>query len=419
MGRHGRMRMSRPLIAGLGVTIAVGAGVYIHNVKKAHAGDARHVASARVGAPAVSTGAAVRAANVSAPGKALANDTGALITQTPLTNADSTGGATATSGHGAQASSSDNHGAGENGAASAGNNASDGHGASEPRSGSDAHAVSDTRIASANPSDGPAPELGAATASAQPITDARAKVEAGDLLGARLLLNEPLVSGRLSGADAGAARQILSQISQTVLFSKKKFKDDPFQTTHQVASGERLARIAARNHVTWELLCKINGLSDPRKIRAGQWLKIPVGPFHCVVNKSAFRLDVYLGSPGEAGALFVTSFPVGLGKDNSTPTGLWMVQQGSKAHPATYYSPRGEGVIAADDPKNPLGGYWMGITGLQGNAVDKTSYGIHGTIEPDSIGKQSSMGCIRLRHEDIANLYDLLVDGQSKVQVKD
>ena len=107
------------------------------------------------------------------------------------------------------------------------------------------------------------------------------------------------------------------------------------------------------------------------KLRSGQWIKIPNGPFHCVITKSDYRLDVYLGSPGEAGSLFVTSFPVGLGKDNSTPTGTWIVAAGGKAHPATYYSPRGEGVIAADDPKNPLGGYWMGLTGVAGNALGK------------------------------------------------
>ena len=75
--------------------------------------------------------------------------------------------------------------------------------------------------------------------------------------------------------------------------------------------------------------------------------------------------------------------------------------------------------MAPDDPKNPLGGYWMGLTGIAGNAVDKNSYGIHGTIEPDTVGKQASMGCIRLRHDDIAFLYDLLVDGKSKVVVKE
>src|SRR5205085_12126286 len=135
----------------------------------------------------------------------------------------------------------------------------------------------------------------------------------------------------------------LGEINQTVFFSKTKFKDDPFQTLYQVQSGERLARIADKYSVTWELLCRINGLSDPRKVRAGQWIKIPKGPFHCVITKNAYRLDVYLVSPGESDSLFVTCYPVGLGKDNSTPTGEWLVAPGGKAHPATYYSPRGEG----------------------------------------------------------------------------
>ena len=76
-------------------------------------------------------------------------------------------------------------------------------------------------------------------------------------------------------------------------------------------------------------------------------------------------------------------------------------------------------MLAANDPKNPLGGYWMGLVGLEGDAVGKNSYGIHGTIEPDSIGKQASMGCIRLGHDDIALLFDLLVDGKSNVMIKD
>ena len=72
-----------------------------------------------------------------------------------------------------------------------------------------------------------------------------------------------------------------------------------------------------------------------------------------------------------------------------------------------------------DDPKNPLGGYWIGLTGTEGQAVGKMSYGIHGTIDQDSIGKQSSMGCIRLRASDIAMVFDMMVEGKSMVVVKD
>ena len=84
----------------------------------------------------------------------------------------------------------------------------------------------------------------------------------------------------------------------------------------------------------------------------------------------------------------------------------------------TYYSPRGEGVIQSGDPKNPLGKFWIGLSGIDGHAVGKESYGIHGTIDPDSIGKMASMGCIRMRNEDVAVVYEMLVEGKSLVTVK-
>jgi lipoprotein-anchoring transpeptidase ErfK/SrfK len=82
-----------------------------------------------------------------------------------------------------------------------------------------------------------------------------------------------------------------------------------------------------------------------------------------------------------------------------------------------YYSPRGEGVIEADDPANPLGEYWIGLAGVEGDAVGKESYGIHGTIDPTSIGRMESMGCIRLKNEDVAVLFSTLVEGKSTVLV--
>jgi len=35
-------------------------------------------------------------------------------------------------------------------------------------------------------------------------------------------------------------------------------------------------------------------------------------------------------------------------------------------------------------------------------------YGIHGTWEPDTIGRQSSAGCIRLLNDDVAELFVML-----------
>jgi len=259
----------------------------------------------------------------------------------------------------------------------------------------------------------------APSSAASVFSEAKAKIDAGDLLTARNQLNDTLQSGQLDAADDAAAKTMISQINQTVVFGHERFPDDPWGGTCTVQSGQSLARIAAAHDTTWELLSRINGI-DPKHLRAGATIKIVEGPFFGVVDKHRFTLDLYLGGlPGEKSSMYVTNFSVGLGRDQSTPVGIWMVEPHHKLKHPTYYSPRGEGVIAADDPKNPLGGYWIGLTGTEGEAVGKMSYGIHGTIDPSSIGKQSSMGCIRLRSEDIALVYDLMVEGKSMVVVKD
>ena len=257
------------------------------------------------------------------------------------------------------------------------------------------------------------------TLTGNPLADGRARLDDADPIAARKILNDAFISGRLSEPDAAAAKTLLAKISQDVTFCRKAFKDDPTAAMYALQAGDELRKVAAANAITWELLCRVNSIANPKKVRAGQTLKLIKGPFHAVITKSRFTMDIYLGSPGEAGSIYVTTFPVGLGKDDSTPAGTWQVEPHKKLKKPTYYGPRGEGVIAAGDPKNPLGDFWIGISGIDGQAIGKTSYGIHGTIEPDSIGKEVSMGCIRMRNDDIALVFEMLVEGKSKVIVKD
>jgi lipoprotein-anchoring transpeptidase ErfK/SrfK len=272
------------------------------------------------------------------------------------------------------------------------------------------------RIALPAPATRPA-ETAAAGPLPLPLATARAKFEAGDLMAARALLNEALVLERLSAADTASARDLLKQINDQVIFSRKIFRGDTQVVSYTVQPGETLGKIAHRHQTTWELICRINGIADPRRVKANQTLKLIRGPVHAVVSKSGYTLDLYLGAPGGPGSMFITALPVGLGKDDSTPLGTWKVL--NKLKNPTYYSPRGEGIIGADDPANPLGEYWLGLEGVDSSTADKASYGIHGTIEPDSIGKSESMGCIRLRDEDIRMVYEMLVAKESLVLVKE
>ncbi|HET7712588.1 MAG TPA: L,D-transpeptidase [Thermoanaerobaculia bacterium] len=68
-------------------------------------------------------------------------------------------------------------------------------------------------------------------------------------------------------------------------------------------------------------------------------------------------------------------------------------------HP-TWYGPK---VVVAPGPANPLGTRWMGL-GYRG-------YGLHGTNNPNSIGKAASHGCFRMRNEDAEELFELVKVG--------
>ena len=60
----------------------------------------------------------------------------------------------------------------------------------------------------------------------------------------------------------------------------------------------------------------------------------------------------------------------------------------------------------------------MGLQGVEEHNRDFSGYGIHGTIEPESIGRQSSMGCIRMRPEDVEVVYEVLVEGASTIEIR-
>jgi len=159
-------------------------------------------------------------------------------------------------------------------------------------------------------------------------------------------------------------------------------------TPHEIEPGDQLRKVATQYKITWEYLAKLNQI-DPKKIRPGQKLKVIKGPFFAFVDLSDFTLTVH------AHGYFVKRYQIGIGKDHSTPTGKFQVKD--KLVDPTYYGQ--DGVIANDDPANPLGERWIDLG---------ESYGIHGTIDPVSIGKAESKGCVRMHNEDVAEVYDLL-----------
>lgn len=239
----------------------------------------------------------------------------------------------------------------------------------------------------------------------------------GRFIEGRRMLSELLFARaeELSPADAQTVRDTLASINKEMVFSPKVFPGDPLAVAYRVEQGEYLSKIAYRHHVPYPFLEMINKI-DARRLQAGQTIKVIKGPFHARVIKSEYRMDLYLkedsGTP-----IYVMSLPVGLGEGNSTPVGAWIVEEGRKVKNPAWSNPRTSEFYAANDPANPIGEYWLALKGISPETEGLRGYGIHGTTDPDSIGNQRSMGCVRLRDADIELVFKMLEDGHSTVDI--
>jgi lipoprotein-anchoring transpeptidase ErfK/SrfK len=104
-------------------------------------------------------------------------------------------------------------------------------------------------------------------------------------------------------------------------------------------------------------------------------------------------------------------YPASVGSEEKpAPSGTLKVTKISK-DPTYTYNPKYhfKGVHAATKftikpgPNNPVGVVWIALTG--------EGYGIHGTPDPDKVGKTASHGCIRLTNWDAMDLSTKLEKG--------
>lgn len=240
-----------------------------------------------------------------------------------------------------------------------------------------------------------------------------------DPVEARAALTELILSGALTGSEQRRAREVVEQINGRLVFSAATVEGDPFSRIYRVEPGDSLERIARRetgNAVDWRFLQRINGIRNPRALQVGQRLKLPVGHFHAVVHKRDYRLDLFLVN--DSGRVLVRSFPVGLGELNSTPEGVARVRAGSKLVDPAWTNPRTGEYFAGSDPANPIGHRWIGLVSVTPGDELFDTYGIHGTIDPASIGQSLSMGCIRLLPNDVELVYEVLTEAGSTVEVR-
>lgn len=176
---------------------------------------------------------------------------------------------------------------------------------------------------------------------------------------------------------------------------------DDMKSLDALSYTSPLEGLAEKFHMSGELLKALN----PGKAfdKAGETIVVANLParrelpriVRLEVDKTRATLKAFDGADR-----LVAFYPASIGSpDRPTPTGTLKVTA-SHELPTYRYNPEYKFKSVKSKrpfdvkpgPNNPVGAYWIGIS-AQG-------YGIHGTAEPDKVGKSASHGCVRLTNWD-------------------
>lgn len=210
----------------------------------------------------------------------------------------------------------------------------------------------------------------------------------GDLLAAKNTYQK-LTTDYPNSSEVMNWQKKIESINMKLLFSPL---GGPKSIFYEIKPGDTLTKIAKDHKTTVELLMKSNNLSDDR-IVPGRKLKIWTAPFTILVYKSQ---NILILKTNEE---IIKTYLVSTGKDNSTPVGSFKIT--NKLLNPTWF--KAGAVVPASSPDNILGTRWMGF--------DLAGYGIHGTTEPQQLGKQVTQGCVRMANSDVEELYTLVPVG--------
>jgi lipoprotein-anchoring transpeptidase ErfK/SrfK len=189
--------------------------------------------------------------------------------------------------------------------------------------------------------------------------------------------------------------------------------------------GSLLELVAERYHSAEEFLKKLNPGLNLEELKPGDTVKVPnVLPFKIEDLKPGFaeknpelaKRKIYIDTKDRFLLIYddkqlVAEFPITPGSAKlPAPMGLWKIL-GIATLPVFRHD---EGVLNHGEktssffnlppgPNNPVGVLWMGL--------NKPHVGIHGTNNPETIGRASSHGCIRTANWDAARVREMVTVG--------
>jgi lipoprotein-anchoring transpeptidase ErfK/SrfK len=207
----------------------------------------------------------------------------------------------------------------------------------------------------------------------------------------------------------------LDRLAGEVIYSERVHPE--LAPPYTVSATDTLAEIGRRvAAVPWELLAKINRISNPQGLRNGQSLKIVPGPFHVDIHLGKNELTLLLGHKN----LYAGRFKIGVGSQVPLQEGEYRVSK-KVLRPPFKPDPvnNPSRLIPGGDPLNPLGDRIVEFTVLDPAAPGGERFGaLHGTNDITSIGGPCKEGCIRLAPNEINDIYDMLIANESRVRVR-
>jgi lipoprotein-anchoring transpeptidase ErfK/SrfK len=190
--------------------------------------------------------------------------------------------------------------------------------------------------------------------------------------------------------------------------------------------GSVLEFLTERYHCSPVLLAALNPTLDLERLKLGDVVIVPsVQPFLIEEVPPQGNYPEMKGHAGRSvrvsikermlevseGGQLIASFPVTTGSAATpTPVGKWKIL-GRSSRPVFRWD---EGVLnhgvrtdsffmLPPGPNNPVGVVWV--------ALNRSGIGIHGTNNPQTIGRSASHGCIRLANWDAVRFVEMVTEG--------
>jgi lipoprotein-anchoring transpeptidase ErfK/SrfK len=161
---------------------------------------------------------------------------------------------------------------------------------------------------------------------------------------------------------------------------------------YEIKPGDTLNKIAQEHKTTIELIKRSNNLASDN-ILPGRKIKVWDAAFSILVDKSQNILLLKVNDE------IFKDYIVSTGTNNCTPVGTYKIS--NKIPNPTWF--KAGAVVPAGSPQNILGTRWLGFN-LPG-------YGIHGTTDPQSLGRQVTQGCVRMSNSEVEELYTIVPVG--------